>query len=326
MKVLKNFEPNDIEARRCGIGASDAGVILDVNSWKDKYTLHYEKTGEMDPPDLSENPAIRHGIACEPIVFDLINNQLKIPIRKDPQTNYHKEYDWLYMHVDGRYVKENRIVEIKAPQAHMKQYYGVEGSDDIPEVYLAQAIHMMAIDTDCESVEFFVYFSGTIQRYSIKRNESLINSYIRAAKTFWDGVVNNIPPEPRDPDSVTHAYFDHNNDLITDDVELIKFIKDHIKRKEEYKKLGEIIQDDNLYIKKKVGKHDGVDMGNGIKTKITRVSLKQLDQKMLQERYPTQYTKCCTKFDEKSLKAEWPKIYEKCSNIKKSSRLILPKN
>ena len=67
-------------------------------------------------------------------------------------------------------------------------------------------------------------------------------------------------------------------------------------------------------------------MGNGIKTKITRVSLKQLDQKMLQERYPTQYTKCCTKFDEKSLKAEWPKIYEKCSNIKKSSRLILPKN
>ena len=36
MKVLKNFEPNDIEARRCGIGASDAGVILDVNSWKDK--------------------------------------------------------------------------------------------------------------------------------------------------------------------------------------------------------------------------------------------------------------------------------------------------
>lgn len=326
MKVLKNFEPDDVEARRCGIGASDAGAVIGANKYKDDYTLYLEKTGQQDPPDLSEMPAIIHGRACEPIVFDLINNQLNIPIIKDPQTNYHREYDWLYMHVDGRYANENRIVEIKAPQAHMKQYYGEEGSDDIPEVYLAQAVHMMAIDTECESVEFFVYFSGNIQRYSIKRNESLINSYMRAAKKFWDMVEKRIEPEPRDSDSVTHAYFDHNTELITDDKELIIFIKDHIKRKEEYKKLGDTIQEGNLYIKKRVGNKNGVDMGDGTKTKITRVPLSQLNMKMLQERYPTQYAKCCTKFDEKGLKAEWPKIYEKCSSIKKSSRLILPKN
>ena len=326
MKVLKNFDPGDVEARRCGIGGSDAGTLLGVNKYKDEYTLVLEKTGELDPPDLSQLPAIIHGNACEPIVFDLINNHLNIPIEKDNQTNYHKDYDWLYMHVDGRYKFENRIVEIKAPQAHMKQYYGAEGSDDIPEVYLAQAVHMMAIDNKCESVEFFVYFSGNIQRYSVKRNESLINSYMIAAKKFWKMVIDKTPPEPRDSDSVTHAYFDHNNDLITDDPELIIFIRDHIKRKEEYKKLGDEIQDGNLYIKKRVGKNNGVDMGNGTKTKVTRVSLSQLDQDELISRYPEIYEKCCNKFNEKVLKEEEPDIYEECSKIRMSSRLILPKS
>jgi len=322
---MKNFAPDDLVERAKGIGASDGGTAIGVNEYRSEYDLYLEKTGQSEARDISHLPAVIHGIAMEPVVFEMIKNRLKIPARRDNQTHYHPEHKWMFMHIDGRYLKENKIIEIKCPSSHMREFYGTEGTDEIPQMYIAQATHMLAIEEQCESVEFFVYFHGEILRYTIKRKQRLIDIYMKALLRFWGHVQEKIPPLPRNNEDVTHMYFKNNYKLIDNNTELEDFILKHVQEKAEYKKQGEKIKEDNIYIKREIGYNDGVLMSNGKKTLVSRVETPSLDKDRLQRLYPDVYKKHCNLFNEKSFKEEEVDIYDKCSFKKQSSRLHLPR-
>ena len=66
-------------------------------------------------------------------------------------------------------------------------------------------------------------------------------------------------------------------------------------------------------------------MSNGQKTLVPRVELPTLDKDMLEAKYPDVYKIHCNLLNEKEFKERNPDIFEECSNIKQSSRLILPK-
>jgi predicted phage-related endonuclease len=229
------------------------------------------------------------------------------------------------MHIDGRYIKEDKIIEIKCPSPHMREFYGTEGTDQIPQLYIAQATHMLAIEERCKAVEFFVYFHGEILRYTIRRKERLIEVYMQALLRFWGMVQEKIPPMPRNNEDVTHMYFKNNHKLIENNQGLEKFIFEHIDNKKETKRRVQKDKDDNIYIKREIGLNDGVLHSDGRKTLVPRVELKSLDQDMLEAKYPDVYKIHCNLLNEKEFKDRNPDIFEECSNIKQSSRLILPK-
>ncbi|HIC26786.1 MAG TPA: hypothetical protein EYO81_00830 [Gammaproteobacteria bacterium] len=323
--LKKNFAPDNLEERAKGMGATDGPTAIGVNPHRSEYDCYLEKTGKTTPEDISNIPAVIHGIAMEPVVFEMIKTKLKIPARRDNLTHYHPKYDWMFMHIDGRYTSDNRIIEIKCPSTHMRDFYGVEGTDQIPQIYIAQATHMLAIEEKCKAIEFFIYFHGEILRYTIRRKERLIEIYMKALLRFWGHVQENIPPMPRNNEDVTHMYFKTNHKLIENNVGLEIFILNHIKEKAEHKKQKEKLIDDNIYIKREVGNNDGVLMSNGKKTLVSRVELSSLDKHMLEAKYPDTYKEHCNLFNEKELKDKNPEIFEECSNIKQSSRLILPR-
>ena len=322
---MKNFAPDNLEERAKGMGATDGPTAIGVNPHRSEYDCYLEKTGQITPPDISDIPAVIHGIAMEPVVFEMIKTKLKIPARRDNQTHYHPKYSWMFMHIDGRYIKEDKIIEIKCPSPHMREFYGTEGTDQIPQIYIAQATHMLAIEEQCKAVEFFVYFHGEILRYTIRRKARLIEIYMKALLRFWGHVQEKVPPMPRNNEDVTHMYFKNNHKLIENNQGLEKFIFEHIDNKKETKRRVQKDKDDNIYIKREIGLNDGVLHSDGRKTLVPRVELKSLDQDMLEAKYPDVYKIHCNLLNEKEFKEKNPDIFEECSNIKQSSRLILPK-
>ena len=314
---MKNFAVDNLVERAKGIGASDGGTAIGVNDYRSEYDLYLEKTGQSSPPDISDIPAVIHGTVMEPVVFEMIKNRLNIPARRDNKTHYHPEHKWMFMHIDGRYLNEDKIIEIKCPSVHMREFYGTEGTDEIPQMYIAQATHMLAIEKQCKAVEFFVYFHGEIQRYTIKRKERLIEIYMKALLRFWSHVQEKIPPTPRNNEDVTHMYFKNNYKLIENNNELEKFILKHVQEKADHKKQAEKIKED--------GYNDGVLMSNGKKTLVSRVEIPSLDKGKLEIKYPDAYENYCNLFNEKSFKEEQTEMFEECSFKKQSSRLHLPR-
>ena len=322
---MKNFAVDNLEERAKGMGATDGPTAIGVNPHRSEYDCYLEKTGQTTPQDISDIPAVIHGIAMEPVVFEMIKTKLKIPARRDNQTHYHPKHSWMFMHIDGRYIKEDKIIEIKCPSPHMREFYGTEGTDQIPQIYIAQATHMLAIEERCKAVEFFVYFHGEILRYTIRRKARLIEIYMKALLRFWGHVQEKVPPMPRNNEDVTHMYFKNNHKLIENNQGLEKFIFEHIDNKKETKRRVQKDKDDNIYIKREIGLNDGVLHSDGRKTLVPRVELKSLDQDMLEAKYPDVYKIHCNLLNEKEFKERNPDIFEECSNIKQSSRLILPK-
>lgn len=54
-----------LESRRQGIGGSDMGTILGLNAYKTPYELWLEKTGRVEPEDISGRWAVVRGNALE---------------------------------------------------------------------------------------------------------------------------------------------------------------------------------------------------------------------------------------------------------------------
>ena len=70
--TVEEMEDRDIwmKLRNSGIGGSDAGVIAGLNRWKSPYQLWLEKTGQVEPEDLSDNEYVYWGTVLEQVVAD----------------------------------------------------------------------------------------------------------------------------------------------------------------------------------------------------------------------------------------------------------------
>ena len=56
------------DARKGSIGGSDAAAIVGLNPYKSAYALWAEKSGKVEPEDISMKEAVRLGHELEPYV------------------------------------------------------------------------------------------------------------------------------------------------------------------------------------------------------------------------------------------------------------------
>lgn len=57
-----------LEARKYGLGASDASSVLGISPWKTNVQLWEEKTGLVVPEDIGDNPFVKYGNDAEPLL------------------------------------------------------------------------------------------------------------------------------------------------------------------------------------------------------------------------------------------------------------------
>ena len=323
-QLAKNFAVNDLIERQKGIGGSDAGTAVGVNPYKSPYILYLEKIGAREPEDISNKPAVKRGIRLEPEIMKWVKEDLDITLRKDNNTHISKEYPYLFCHNDGTVVGSHRIAEIKAPSIHMREKWGEPGTDSIPPYYLAQGVHALAIQPEMEGVDYFAYFDPDILHFKLERKKSLIDAYLAKVETFWNHVLNELPPPPQDENDLIYKYFKKNGKFKSATPDIEKRIANLIRIKAEKKALDSEEKEEKFQIKDYIEHFDGIDSSLG-KVTLSRVELKAFQEKGFMKTDPELYEEYCTVFDEKRLKADHPEKYGKHVYSKQSTRLILPK-
>lgn len=176
-----------LELRKQGLGGSDAGVIIGVNPWRNKFALWMEKTGQAEETEMSEEQLERMewGTRMEPIIADWFEAKTGKKLRRCGMIR-NNEHPFMFADVDRLVVGENSIVEIKTTSMFNR---GEWEDDKVPPTYLAQALHYMG----CGGYDkcYFVCLLGG-QRAVIReleRDDEEIDALIEAEEDFWNNYV-----------------------------------------------------------------------------------------------------------------------------------------
>ena len=138
-----------LHERKYGLGASDAGSIIGVNPWKTNVQLWAEKTGQREPEDISQKPAVKYGHDAEQHIralFALDNPEYQVEYISPYKMIFHDEWSWLFCTPDGELTEKSTgrkgILEIKTTEI-MNSNQWKEWDGRVPNSYYAQILHQL---------------------------------------------------------------------------------------------------------------------------------------------------------------------------------------
>lgn len=206
--ILPNRE-EWLKARERGLGASDSGTIIGVNSWKSNLDLYNEKVGISKTDDISEKPYVILGNKEEPLIRDLFaleNPQYEVVFESAYKMIFNPSYNFLFCTPDGELIERETgrkgILEIKTTEIRRPEQWK-EWEGRIPQTYYAQVCHQLI----CTGWEFAIlkariryYKNGELRiaerQYKITKDEAKkdMEFLLEAEKSFWDSVQKKTPP------------------------------------------------------------------------------------------------------------------------------------
>lgn len=180
-----------LEARREGIGGSDASVIVGLNRWKSPFQLWLEKTGKAEAEDLSGNEYVYWDKVLEEAVA---NRFCELTGKKVQRRGLLQMDDRPYIRasVDRMVVGENAGLECKTCNGFAAKEWE---DDEVPAAYYVQCQHYMMV-TGCERWYIAVLIGGNHFVWKeIPRNDNEIDLLLQAEIDFWHKVEAGIMPE-----------------------------------------------------------------------------------------------------------------------------------
>jgi putative phage-type endonuclease len=182
-----------VEARKRGIGGSDAAAVLGIDPYRTPLDIYELKLGlkQPDPP----NAAMKRGIHLEGIARGLYRELTGRKIRRLRQ-QAHPTYSFMLCNVDGEIVGDDRgrgVFEAKCPGLHSFAKIEREG---LPLHWITQLAHNMEV-TGCTWGSFAI-FSAELWRlihFDVPRDEDLARALVQAERVFWhEHVLAKVPP------------------------------------------------------------------------------------------------------------------------------------
>ena len=108
-----------LAARKAGLGGSDVATILGLNPYKTPYQLWLEKTGRVEPDDLSDNFAVKRGNDMEALVAKWFSDETGETVHRVNSTLRKEEHPYLLGHIDRRIVGKKEGLECKTANWRM---------------------------------------------------------------------------------------------------------------------------------------------------------------------------------------------------------------
>ncbi len=202
----------NLENRKNGIGASEAGIVLGLNQYVSPYQLWMIKTGRSQPENLDNVPQVMWGSIHEEPIARHYAKVKNCKVRRVTNTLFHKKYPFILCHLDRKIENESKILECKFAM-YAKDNWGPDGSDQVPMSYIIQVQHQLAV-TGYEEADLAVLISGWDFRiYHFKRNDKLIAKIEEEIVKFWNCVETDTPPPLRDRQDVELMYPTTNGNL-----------------------------------------------------------------------------------------------------------------
>lgn len=180
-----------LEARREGIGSSDAPAICGVDRFRSPFTVWAEKSGLLAEED--ETPAMRWGRILEEPIAQEYATETGLDVRAPIAMYRHDDLDYMLaspdrevFHPDGTRLK---LLEIKTSALRD------DWRDGVPDRTVVQVQHQLAVTGDAGAdVACFVLPSRSFEVYPVERDDELIESIMRLEAEFWERVQNGEPP------------------------------------------------------------------------------------------------------------------------------------
>ncbi|MCL2187959.1 MAG: YqaJ viral recombinase family protein [Defluviitaleaceae bacterium] len=285
-----------LELRRTGLGGSDASVVCNINQYKSPIELWMEKTGQYPHQEAGE--AAYWGTQLESLVRSEFNKRTGIEVTPVNEILQSEAYPFMLANLDG--VCEHPhygtcIFEAKTTGA----FNGGDWEDAIPDVYMLQIQHYMAV-TGYKGAYVAVLIGGNTFKWKfIERDDDLISIIIRLESDFWEKVKTGMPPsvdgsdasakflKARFPDSVPLSKIDLPDtaaDIITQYDSACEKVEQFNEQKQEAENL----------LKQMLGEHEA----GAIRDRVIiwkTVTQERLDSKTLKTEHPTLYKKYASK-------------------------------
>lgn len=197
-----------LEARRNGIGGSDAAAILGLNPWKSPLALYNEKIGLLESDSLDDKEYVEWGTILEPVIAEkyqkVTGRRLLYPGPYVIQRN--DQYPHMLATVD-RFIAGDEIdqaigvLEIKTTGAYSEKNWDIEP----PEHYQIQLQHSLVV-TGFTMGAFALLIGG--QKFihlDVQKNEAFCALLIEKEQEFWHRLETGNPPEADGSDSTKEA-------------------------------------------------------------------------------------------------------------------------
>lgn len=197
MQALKLVATKDmsreewLEARKSGIGGSDAAVVAGISKYKSPIALWLEKTGQVEPEDLSDKEAVYWGNVLENVVADEFMNQTGLKVRRRNAILQHPEHSFMLANIDREIVGKNQGLECKTAGPYAKADWEEDG---VPDYYYLQCQHYCAV-CGFEGMWIAVLIGGQkfVYKY-VPRDEEIIKTLIQLESDFWQKVIDKVMP------------------------------------------------------------------------------------------------------------------------------------
>lgn len=194
-KVRTDGRDGWLEQRRRGVGGSDVAAIMGLSRYKGPYALWAEKSGLVEPDDLSGNQAVEWGNILEPVVAQHYKEaHPERLVRDERSTLVAKLRPWAQANID-RWVRDPDlgwgVLEIKTVGLRR----AVDWDEGVPLYYLTQVTHYMSV-TGSPFADVAVLVGGQDYReYRVMRDEEDVRAVDAAVDAFWEHVRRGEPPE-----------------------------------------------------------------------------------------------------------------------------------
>ena len=201
LTLTKDLTREDwLNARRHGLGGSDAAAIAGISPWQSPMAVYLDKIGEV--PDQEESEAMYWGTMLEDIVAGEFTKRTGLKVARKNAILQHPQYPWMLANIDRRIVGQKAGLECKTTSAYGKDNWE---DDKVPDMYQLQCQWYMAV-TGYDSWWIAVLIGGNTFRYTeIRRDEEIINCLIKIGSDFWQLVESRTPPAIDGSDSSTEV-------------------------------------------------------------------------------------------------------------------------
>ena len=189
-----------LESRKKGVGGSDVSTIMGLNKYKTAYQLWMEKTGRMQPEDISDKWAIVKGNALE--------NELRKRVRaKHPETLVTDGTDKQFILNGKPYMRASLdgiiqtpegfgVLEIKtANHRRSGDWHDSDGNFQPPIYYLTQVMFYMLVTGWKFAIFYADIDEGEPVEIRVERDEDDIQAIQQAVDGFWKHVTDDTEPE-----------------------------------------------------------------------------------------------------------------------------------
>lgn len=190
-----------LDARRRGIGASEAGAILGLSAkhavYRTALEVYLDKLGLMPRDEAATWDRRGWGLRWERLIADAYTEATGRELSKATTIIVNPDAPWMLASLDF-HGADGRPVEIKKVSAYSDaaKFFGEAGTDQLPEGHYLQVQQQIAC-AEVDSADLAALIGDDDFRiFTVNRNQPIIDKLAEAEREFMERVERRDPPLP----------------------------------------------------------------------------------------------------------------------------------